>query len=123
MHPLCFDSALHDKYMSKHNWTFYLDSEGNQEIPVEKVLAGEFEEIWMDGTFHFTHCAYVWEKHWRALEAGGNTLAMDTRARGASHNMHCINFVASPDATYIAGRLSSHIHQRFGLVDCLVGPM
>lgn len=123
MHPQCFDESLHDRYMREHSWIFYVDPEGINEIPVEQVLAGEFEEIWMDGTFHYTHCAYVWEKHWRALESGGGIVAMDTRARNGHHNMHCIDFIGAPNSTYVAGRVSSHIHQRFGLVDCVVGPM
>ncbi|KZL81164.1 hypothetical protein CI238_11649 [Colletotrichum incanum] len=123
MHPQCFDEDLHTRYMKEHNFTFYGDKDGLVVLPIEEVISGQIVDLWTDGGFHLTHCAYMWEKHWRALKNGGVNIAMDARTRDEAHVQHCINWVANPNVTDIQGPRASWTRQRLGIVDCLIGPV
>ncbi|KAF6842217.1 hypothetical protein CMUS01_03282 [Colletotrichum musicola] len=125
----CFDVELMRDYVhtgfNERNWTFSWDVDGKPGPVMTKaeVLSGEWEIIWASGDFHYAHCAYFWEKQWKQFSAGGKTVVLDSRIRFPHHTKHCIDFVRAPNITYIQGIASSMIHQRFGLLECVVGPM
>ncbi|KAL0944668.1 uncharacterized protein CTRU02_202555 [Colletotrichum truncatum] len=125
----CFDKELMHEYVHagfhERNWTFWRDNEGEvgAQMPKDEVLLGEWEVIWASGDFHYAHCAYFWEKQWTQFRAGGSVVTLDSRIRFAHHTKHCIDFVRAPNITYIQGKASSKIHQRFGLLECVIGPM
>lgn len=125
----CFDVELMREYVhagfNERNWTFSWDVDGGAGPVMTKaeVLAGEWEVIWASGDFHYAHCAYFWEKQWKQFSGGGRSVVLDSRIRFPHHTKHCIDFVRKPNITYIQGIASSMIHQRFGLLECVVGPM
>lgn len=125
----CFDKELMHEYVHagfhERNWTFWRDEDGKAGTRMSKdeILSGEWEVIWASGDYHYAHCAYFWEKQWRQFRAGGLVVTLDSRIRFPHHTKHCIDFVRAPNITYIQGKASSMIHQRFGLLECVIGPM
>lgn len=75
--------------MSLSNWSYYKQSESaavENEIPLDEILQGDHEVVYANWHFHQTHCAYMWRKMQRAVEAGG---PVDGYINTYKHTRHC----------------------------------
>ncbi|PVH94002.1 hypothetical protein DM02DRAFT_509826, partial [Periconia macrospinosa] len=121
MKPECYDKELSDYffYRDSGNWTFYLDPEGTIVLPHEALFRGEYTEYWVKGTYHFSHCSYIWAKQMQQM--GKRPLTLDSKARNWRHTIHCANMLAKANTTYIGGRASSHALLGTSSIDCIIG--
>ncbi|CAK1356551.1 hypothetical protein CB0940_12145 [Cercospora beticola] len=119
--PQCYDKELSDSffYRDSANWTFYRDPEGKDVMPHEELFQGRYEEYWVQGTYHFSHCSYIWAKQLRQM--GKKPMTLDSKFRNWYHTLHCANMLAEANVTYIGGRASSHAKLGTNSIDCIVG--
>lgn len=81
----CYDSVLTEKYLSKGNYTWYADIEGNV-MSDEEMRKGEHHEAWMTGQYHKAHCIFSWEKLIRAMR---NNQPISQELMSYDHVLHC----------------------------------
>lgn len=122
--PACFNADLDQQYWRRYGGllAFFRDAAGTAPMTADEVRAGDWAEMWLSGTYHYAHCAYMWEKHFRALAGGRRAFAMDSQTRSGKHIFHCTGFVGRPNATYFLDPVGTHIKQSW-IHDCIYGPM
>ncbi|KAF2206595.1 hypothetical protein CERZMDRAFT_10023, partial [Cercospora zeae-maydis SCOH1-5] len=93
MKPECYDKELSDSffYRDSGNWTFYHDPEGTKVMPHEELFQGRYTEYWVQGTYHFSHCSYIWAKQLRQM--GKRPMVLDSKSRNWYHTLHCANML------------------------------
>ncbi|EME84579.1 uncharacterized protein MYCFIDRAFT_173540 [Pseudocercospora fijiensis CIRAD86] len=123
MKPQCYDKELSDAffYRDSGNWTFYHDSAGKDVMPHDELFRGRYTEYWVQvgGTYHFSHCSYIWAKQLKQM--GKKPMVLDSKSRNWYHTLHCANMLAAANTTYLDGRASSHAKLGTSSIDCIVG--
>ncbi|KXT16705.1 hypothetical protein AC579_5266 [Pseudocercospora musae] len=121
MKPQCYDKELSDAYFHRDsgNWTFYHDPAGKDVMPHDELLRGRYTEYWVQGTYHFSHCSYIWAKQLKQM--GKKPMILDSKSRNWYHTLHCANMLAEANTTYLDGRASSHAKLGTSSIDCVVG--
>ena len=82
----CFDQELVDRFLALHNWTWYLDTEGQQTVDLASVAAGKYDRLYVSQEYHMYHCTYTWRKMHRAILAGS---VVDGYISDTHHTAHC----------------------------------
>ncbi|KAI1176852.1 hypothetical protein F4777DRAFT_544568 [Nemania sp. FL0916] len=122
MHPRCFNEEMHEKYkviLRDMNFTYWLEPEMINEIPLEAVETGEHGWVWTDGRFHHLHCAYALERIHTALM--NDPLVLDTICRNEDHLHHCLWYNGNPEWADVKAPNTTRIYNEDYLIDCLVG--
>ncbi|PYI06680.1 hypothetical protein BO78DRAFT_272572, partial [Aspergillus sclerotiicarbonarius CBS 121057] len=78
----CFDSELMNEFLNVSDWKWYTSHGGQSTVPKERVLAGEYDQLWVTWEYHRVHCTYMWKKLHRAI------LTDDVHVDGYIANMH-----------------------------------
>ncbi|USP81379.1 uncharacterized protein yc1106_08653 [Curvularia clavata] len=81
------DAEQEDKEVVTTAWKFFLDVEGQHEIPLSVALTGE-HQLFVSQEFHFTHCTYMWRQMHRAYAKLGY---IDAHLANWRHTLHCQN--------------------------------
>jgi hypothetical protein len=76
-----------ESYLTKRDWDFYKDANLTQKLDMDELRLGNHDfPTWADWRQHAIHCAYVWEKQWRATLRGSK---MDDVSASPGHTGHC----------------------------------
>ena len=82
----CFDSQLTDEFLALHDWHWYLDTTGKQEVPAKQVELGTQDKLFVTWEYHLNHCTYMWKKLHRAMLHEG---PIDSYIGNYNHTLHC----------------------------------
>ncbi|KAH6653031.1 hypothetical protein BKA67DRAFT_659678 [Truncatella angustata] len=82
----CFDEELMHEFLAARNWTWWLASDGNQEVAMETVALGIHPRLFVSWEYHLFHCTYMWKKMHRALLRG---TPLDSYLLDQNHTAHC----------------------------------
>ncbi|KAL1859795.1 hypothetical protein Daus18300_009385 [Diaporthe australafricana] len=83
----CHDAELAAEFLARDEWAFYrAPNTTGPEIPISEILAGEWEEVYVDYKYHVVHCTYTWRKTQRAAMSG---LVLDGYIADPHHTNHC----------------------------------
>ncbi|KAK1774231.1 hypothetical protein QBC45DRAFT_385979 [Copromyces sp. CBS 386.78] len=90
----CHDANLASEFLSREErGLFYRDEDHNSTMPLEEVMEGEWEYVYVSWEFQVLHCMYSWKKTWQAalnaVEEGGITTVLDGYVGDAHHTNHC----------------------------------
>ena len=91
--PECYPREMSDNYIQEGAFTYWEDFETRREVPLETVLLGEFEHIYVSTGYHESHCAYVWE---RTVWAVNNDMLVDFQSFQEEHTAHCAKLLRKP---------------------------
>jgi hypothetical protein len=86
LQPECFDSELHEAYLSNHNYPFWLDRNLTKTMTLEEVRLGKHDTVYSSAEFHLVHCAYFLEHSIRGFRKGG---MVDNVTLDNEHTEHC----------------------------------
>ena len=86
LQPDCFDSELHEAYLSDHEYPFWLDRTLKTPITLEEVRLGKHATVYSSAEFHLAHCAYFMEQSVRGFRNGG---MVDNATLENEHTEHC----------------------------------
>lgn len=85
--PRCHDSALAAEFVQRRDWAFFGDANfTGPVIPVQQVMEGAWNNLFVNYEFHVIHCTYTWRKMHRAA-IGGRVL--DGYIADSHHTNHC----------------------------------
>ncbi len=87
--PQCHDTDLEVEFMTtpaEETWRWYLDAQGDREVPIEQVREGELDHLFVTWEFHMTHCVFMWKKLHRAMLGGK---MVDSYSWEYDHTRHC----------------------------------
>jgi hypothetical protein len=85
----CYDEELVEDFLSRKQWIYYrrpLSNDFGNQVPMDEVLAGDYERLFVTWEFHKAHCAYMMRKLHRAILAG---LLLDGYIGNYNHTKHC----------------------------------
>ena len=82
----CHDEELANEFLRREDWAFYRDTNRTSRVPLDEILAGEWEIVIVDDAFHTMHCIYTWRKAWRVGMNGG---VLDGYIGDDHHTNHC----------------------------------
>ena len=67
LQPACVDEELSEQFLKDGNWSWYLNSDGTNELSQELARLGEHLHVYADSKFHAMHCKYLIEKLSRSI--------------------------------------------------------
>ena len=82
----CSDPELTTQFLSLANWTWYTDKFGILPVPIDEVLGGYHEQLYVTAKYHILHCTYMWRKMHRAMLNGW---PLDNYISNYHHTGHC----------------------------------
>lgn len=83
----CHDADLAAEFLARDDWAFYRTPNTTEpQLPTSEILAGEWEEVYVDYKYHVVHCTYTWRKTQRAAMSG---LVLDGYIADPHHTNHC----------------------------------
>ncbi|PWY82033.1 hypothetical protein BO70DRAFT_405074 [Aspergillus heteromorphus CBS 117.55] len=85
----CFDAPLTHDFLAQRDWQWFLDPAGQQAVPRARVLAGEYEMLYVTREYHLMHCTYMWRKMHRAVLFGEGRDSVDGYIADMAHTEHC----------------------------------
>ncbi|KAH8590115.1 hypothetical protein B0O99DRAFT_635652 [Bisporella sp. PMI_857] len=59
---MCMSDELHEAFVNEREWFVYEDEERTRRIPIESILTGMHENMWVDWGYHVVHCEYAFKK-------------------------------------------------------------
>ncbi|KAK4508506.1 hypothetical protein PRZ48_002245 [Zasmidium cellare] len=71
---LCFDQALHDRYLENYGWPRFWDISLEVPAPEDVVYTGDYNGTFLPLEFHFHHCAYILQHLMRGYATGAPVL-------------------------------------------------
>lgn len=86
LQPDCFDSELHEAYLSDHDYPFWLDRSLETPTTLEEVRLGNHDTVYSSAEFHLAHCAYFMEQSVRGFRNGR---MVDNITLDNEHTEHC----------------------------------
>ncbi|KAF7933009.1 uncharacterized protein EAE97_008776 [Botrytis byssoidea] len=86
LQPECFDSELHEAYLSDHDYPFWLDRSLQTPTDLAEVRLGKHTTVYSSSEFHLAHCAYFLEQSVRGFRRGG---MVDNVTLDNEHTEHC----------------------------------
>jgi len=84
--PACYDGELDQQFLSKKDWAWFLDQQGNVSASSHIIAQGEANIAWVTWEYQRTHCTYTWRKLHRAITAAR---PLDGYIRDYHHTAHC----------------------------------
>jgi hypothetical protein len=91
--PACAETELTTEFLRLRNWTWWIDAEKNNPVPLHEVLKGEYRELYVTREYHMYHCTYMWRKLHRGLLRGQGSVeergVVDTYIGAYWHTAHC----------------------------------
>lgn len=91
----CHDTELAAEFLSRQELgRFYRDEDHNSTMPLEEVMKGEWEYVYVGWEFQALHCMYSWKKTLRAAVAmmdgrEGKGAVLDGYVGDEHHTNHC----------------------------------
>jgi hypothetical protein len=82
----CHDAGLAANFLSRDDWAFYRTANMSDRIPTEDIMAGEWDEVYVEYRYHVIHCTYAWRKTQRAAMRGD---VLDGYIADDHHTNHC----------------------------------
>ncbi|KAF7865302.1 hypothetical protein EAF04_006279 [Stromatinia cepivora] len=76
LQPECFDSELHEAYLSDHDYPFWLDRSLQTPTTLEEVRLGKHATVYSSAEFYLAHCAYFLEQSVRGFKRGGMVIML-----------------------------------------------
>ncbi|KAL2273326.1 hypothetical protein FJTKL_04789 [Diaporthe vaccinii] len=89
--PMCVSDELSDAMVKSREWFVYEDEERTRRVPIEDILTGTYENLWVDWGYHVTHCEFAFKK--LAVVARTPGMAYVGQAINEYHTNHCIEEV------------------------------
>jgi hypothetical protein len=86
--PACYYEDLVESFKNRTDWHFYSNwtLEPAEELPLDRVIAGDFDVVYAEKRYHPIHCTYMWQKMHTAYQQG---LPVDSSTPPMSHTLHC----------------------------------
>jgi hypothetical protein len=57
--PACAETELTTEFLRLKNWTWWIDAEKNNPVPLHEVSKGEYRELYVTREYHMYHCTYM----------------------------------------------------------------
>lgn len=89
--PPCYSEELTQAFVEAREWFVYEDEERTKRVPIESVVTGVHENLWIDWGYHVLHCEFAFKKV--ALAARTPSMAYVGQAINEYHTDHCIKEV------------------------------
>ncbi|KAH8903528.1 hypothetical protein BR93DRAFT_971612 [Coniochaeta sp. PMI_546] len=68
----CYDSDLATRLLAQKEWSFYPGPDFNTtKVPLDEVLAGEWDKLYIEPGFYIAQCIATWRKTWQVAMSGG----------------------------------------------------
>jgi hypothetical protein len=119
VHPLCYPQELSDRFLKENNFAFFRDKEGTQPMPESEARLGEYKSLYVNGSFHYQHCSYIWAKQLRARKM--NPYILDSQSRSVEHVEHCYRRVGSPNVTQYLLPTGTKLYRSAWKIECIIG--
>lgn len=84
--PACHDETLSREILDWGPWLWYEDVKATRPVAQDIAALGEIDILYVEESFHQTHCTYIWKKMHRAYLA---QRAIDSYIGGFNHTIHC----------------------------------
>lgn len=85
--PRCYDGQLANDFLGRTGWGFYRTANlTGPQIPTSDIMAGEWDEVFVNYEYHIIHCTYTWKKTQRVAASGE---ILDGYIADAHHTNHC----------------------------------
>lgn len=82
----CFDRELMDDFLSRKNWTWWVDEVDGVPLGLLDVRKGQYSQLFVTWEYHLVHCTYMWKKMHRAIQSGR---PLDSYIANIDHTIHC----------------------------------
>lgn len=89
--PMCVSDELNQQFVESREWVVYEDEERTKRVPIEDVMLGEHENLWVDWGYHVVHCEFAFKKV--AMVARTPGMHWVGQAINQFHTDHCIKEV------------------------------
>ncbi|RYP34932.1 hypothetical protein DL766_002740 [Monosporascus sp. MC13-8B] len=86
--PMCVSDELTEAFVHSREWLVYEDEERTKRIPIESVLTGTHENMWVDWGYHVVHCEFAFKK--LALAGRTPNMAYVGQVINEYHTNHCV---------------------------------
>ncbi|PVH90108.1 hypothetical protein DM02DRAFT_86266 [Periconia macrospinosa] len=86
--PMCVSDELTEAFVHSREWFVYEDEERTKRIPIESVLTGTHENMWVDWGYHVVHCEFAFKK--LALVGRTPNMAYVGQVINEYHTDHCV---------------------------------
>ena len=87
----CYYEDLAEEALEKGPWKWYLDPEGQVEIPQDAAVLGRAVEVWTELGYHLEHCKYTQRILARAMEDDKTSVPQELAQR--NHTKHCHDLI------------------------------
>ena len=86
--PACYYEDLIESFKARSDWHFYSNwtLDPADELPLDRVIAGDYDFVYAPKRFHPIHCTYMWQKMHTAYQEG---LPLDDATPPMGHTLHC----------------------------------
>jgi hypothetical protein len=83
----CYDSDLATHLLAQKDWSFYPSPDFNTtKVPLDEVLAGEWDKLYIEPGFYIAQCIATWRKTWQVAVSEG---VLDGYVGDEHHTSHC----------------------------------
>lgn len=91
--PECYDPVSEQEFLNFKEWHFYRDYNYTEEVSMAEVRQGNGNGFFVSHGYHQAHCAFLWKKMHRAVNAGRK---LDGLIQALSHTTHCAERLLHP---------------------------
>lgn len=89
----CVDSEVEAEFLKFKNLQYYRDANYTDEVSIEEVKRGDGPGFYVKQDYHAAHCAFLFKKLHRALDAGRK---VDGLIHSVEHTGHCVHMLLAP---------------------------